>query len=113
MKVHKVNDEVVTEGSRPQQQPQLNKKFVGKEDNLGDEYVYEYTVGREASDQYISTTEEIVRYWSTKLKNGGDVERSLSSGTRLVIALVTAPVGVGTAAPVDTEVMVYGSWRSH
>jgi hypothetical protein len=31
-------------------------KFVGKEDGLGDEYVYQLTTGNKASDQYAKTT---------------------------------------------------------
>ncbi len=51
----------------PRPPPQV-RRFTGKEDGLGDEYVYEHTDGREASDQYAVTTEELTRYTSTKYK---------------------------------------------
>ena len=57
----------------PQQRPSM-KKFVGKEDGLGEEFVYQLTSGNEASDQYAKTTEEIIRFTSTKYKQGGDVD---------------------------------------
>jgi hypothetical protein len=51
---------------RLQHQPQQQqpKKFTGKEEDLGDKFVYQYTDGWEATDQYARTTEEIVRYTS-------------------------------------------------
>jgi hypothetical protein len=85
-----------------------SKKFVGKEESLGDEFVYQHTTGREASDQYTSTTDEIIRYTCTKYKNGDDVGSSLADETKMVIALPTAPdaVGVPPTIPV-TEMMVW------
>jgi hypothetical protein len=78
------------------------KKFTGKEDGLGEEYyVYQYTNGREAMDQYTKTTEEIIRYVSTKYKHGAGVERSLADGAILVIGIPTAPT------PVETEMVVW------
>ena len=50
------------------------KKFVGREEGLGDVFVYQITSGSDASDQYTKTTEEIIRFSATKYKNGGDVE---------------------------------------
>jgi hypothetical protein len=58
------------------------KKFTGKEDGLGDEFVYFYTSGREATDQFARTSEEVTRYCSTKYKSGADVSRSLDDGTK-------------------------------
>jgi hypothetical protein len=78
--------------TRPPQKP-IIRKFVGKEESLGDEYVYQLTSGNEASDQYARTTEEIVRYTSTKFKRGGDVERSLTNGSKLIVPMPTAPTG--------------------
>jgi hypothetical protein len=44
-------------GDRPQyQRPQLKKCFTGKEEGLGDEYVYQHTEGRDVTDQYACTT---------------------------------------------------------
>ena len=70
-------------------------KFTGKEDGLGDEFIYQLTSGRDATDQYARTTEEIIRYSSTKYKNGADVERSLSDEQRLVIPTPAEPAAVG------------------
>lgn len=70
-------------------------KFTGKEDGLGDEFIYQLTSGRDATDQYARTTEEIIRYSSTKYKNGADVERSLSDEQRLVITTPAEPAAVG------------------
>jgi hypothetical protein len=50
--------------------------------------VYQHTSGREATDEYATTTEEIIRYSSSKYKHGADVERSLSDG---VLFDVTMP----------------------
>ena len=74
--------------------PQV-KRFTGKEESLGDEYIYEHTDGREASDQYSVTTDELIRYSSTKYKNGADVGRSLFGGARITIVLPPAPVATG------------------
>ena len=52
-------------GDRSQQHPRP-KKFTGKEEGLGDEYVYQHTNGRDATDQYARTTEELIRYTSIK-----------------------------------------------
>ena len=88
------------------------KKFEGKEDGLGEEYVYEYTSGREATDQYTKTTEEIIRYSSTKYKHGADVERSLADGMKIVIVMPATPTAVGGTAEnpgvvPDTDMMVW------
>jgi hypothetical protein len=97
---------------RPETKPQP-KKFTGKEEGLGDEYVYQYTDGSEATDQYTTTTEEIIRYASTKYKHGADVERSLADGMMLAITIPTAPATTGdgttgtpTGAP-ETEMVVW------
>ncbi len=83
------------------------KKFAGKEEGLGDEYVYQHTNGREASDQYAVTTEEIIRYIATKYRDGGaDVERSLSDGMKLVIGVPTAPVGDDPLLPATEGEMI-------
>jgi hypothetical protein len=98
---------------KPQQQ-QLQppvKKFVGKEEGLGDEFVYHYTDGREATDQYARTTEEIVRYVSTKYKHGADVERSLADGVRLIVVMPPPPVGVGTPPTVPETNMIVWKMR--
>ena len=94
------------------QQKPVTKRFVGKEESLGDEFVYQLTTGSEASDQYARTTEEIVRYTSTKYKQGGDVERSLSDGVRMVIDLPAVPegelLGNGTIQlPTDPDMQVW------
>ena len=68
------------------------KKFVGREEGLGDAFVYQITSGSDASDQYTKTTEEIIRFSATKYKNGGDVERSLTDGAAMVIDMPTMPV---------------------
>jgi Reverse transcriptase (RNA-dependent DNA polymerase) len=68
------------------------KKFVGKEEGLGDEFVYQVTSGSDASDQFAKTTEEIIRFTATKYKNGGDVERTLTDEALMVIPLPTMPV---------------------
>jgi hypothetical protein len=39
--------------------PQL-EKFTGKEESVEDEFVYQHTAGREPSDQYSTTTDEII-----------------------------------------------------
>jgi hypothetical protein len=93
-------------GSGESQKPPP-QKFTGKEDSLGDEYVYQHTDGREASDQYASTTEEIIRYASTTKKNGADVGRSLANGIKLVIATPTPPAAVAPAVVQDTDLMVW------
>ena len=78
------------------QRPQP-KRFTGKEDGLGDQFVYQHTEGRDTTDQHAKTTEEIIRYSSTKHKNGGDMERSLADGAMRTFAVPTAP----TAVPPD------------
>jgi hypothetical protein len=83
------------------------KKFIGKEESLGDEYVYQHTDGREASDQYASTTDEIIRYTSTSYKNGADVGRSLAEGIKLVIATPQPPTPVAPAVVPDTDMMIW------
>jgi hypothetical protein len=88
------------------QRPPL-RKFIGKEESLGDEYVYQHTEGRDASDQYASTTEEIIRYSSTKYKNGADVGRSLADGVKLVVTMPPAPTAVAPAVVQDTDVMIW------
>jgi hypothetical protein len=94
-------------GSTTPQRP-VPRKFIGKEESLGDEFVYQHTDGREASDQYTTTTDEIVRYSSTKYKNGADVERSLGDGTKLIITMPGTPVGTGTTPVIpDTVIMVW------
>jgi len=85
------------------------QKFIGKETELGDEFVYQHTAGRDASDQYTRTTEEIIRYSSSKYKYGGDVERSLADGTLLVVPAPSAPIGVGTPPVVSETDMV--TWK--
>jgi hypothetical protein len=80
--------------NRSQQQHHKPKKFTGKEEALGDEFVYQHTEGRDATDQYARTTEEIIRYSSTKYKNGGDVERSLADGTAILFPMPPTPVVV-------------------
>ena len=67
------------------------KKFVGKEEGLGDEFVYQVTSGSDASDQFTKTTEEIIRYSATKFKNGGDVERTLTDEAVMDIAMPNMP----------------------
>ena len=49
-------------------------RFVGKEEGLGAAFVYQAMVGSDASDQYTKTTEEIIRYATTKFTHGCDVE---------------------------------------
>mmetsp|Transcript_10500 Transcript_10500/g.17381 ORF Transcript_10500/g.17381 Transcript_10500/m.17381 type:complete len:245 (-) Transcript_10500:48-782(-) len=82
------------------------KKFSGKEEGLGDEFVYQHTEGRDATDQYTRTTEEIICYSSTKYKFGADVERSLSQGSKLNINVPTAPALVSGVMPA-VEMMVW------
>lgn len=90
------------------QRPPASKAFTGKEESLGGEFVYQHTNGREASDQYSTTTDEIIRYSSTKYKNGADVERSLSDGEKLVIAMPATPVGAGTPPVIaETDMMIW------
>jgi hypothetical protein len=97
-------------GDKAEQKP-ISKAFVGKEEGLGDEYVYQLTSGNEASVQYTRTTAEIVRFTSTKYKNGGDVERSLTDGVRLVIPVPPPPDGTvvnqAVVPPPDSEVQVW------
>jgi hypothetical protein len=70
--------------------------------------VYQHTTGREASDQYASTTDEIICYACTKYKIGDDVRSSLADGTRLVIDVPPAPQGVRTPAVIPaTDLMVW------
>jgi hypothetical protein len=95
---------------RAPQRPTI-KKFIGKEGGLGDKYVYQLTSGTEASDQYARTTEEIIRYLSTKYKRGGDVERSLTDGTKLAMPIPSTPIG-GTVdgvamAPTEAAMQVW------
>ena len=86
----------------------LLKKFIGKEEGLGDEFVYEHTEGHLACDQFQTTTEEIIRYSSIKFKNGADVERSLSAGARLNIDFPVEPTGVGEPAVLSQiEMMMF------
>jgi hypothetical protein len=83
-------------------------KFIGKEESLGNEFVYQHTDGRDASDQFTTTTEEIVRYSSTKYKSGADVERSLANGVKVTIEMPTAPTAVGEPAVISpTEMMMW------
>jgi hypothetical protein len=82
------------------------KKFAGKEEGLGDEFVYQHTDGRDATDQFTNSTEEIIRYSSTKYKNGADVGRSLADGAKLTIELPAAPVPAGTPPAVPEAQMV-------
>jgi hypothetical protein len=95
---------------RPPEQPAA-PKFIGKEDGLGNEYVYQLTTGNEASDQYAKTTEEIIRYLSTKYKRGGDVERSLADGTMMSTPIPTVPTGATVnnvvMAPADAAMQVW------
>ncbi len=88
------------------------RTFIGKEGGLGDEFFYQLTSGNEASDQYARTTEEIVRYTSAKYKQGGDVERSLADGIKLIIPMLPAPQETiepdGTRVPPpDSNVQVW------
>jgi hypothetical protein len=83
-----------------QQAPQL-KKFTGKEEGLGDEFVYQHTDGREASDQYASTTEEIIRYAATRFKMGSEVGRCLADNKKVIIADAVRPIGTGTPPVFD------------
>jgi len=76
-------------GDQSGQKP-VSKTFTGKEEGLGAEYVYQLTLGTEASVQYARTTTKIIRYMSTKYKSGGDVERSLTDGVRLDIQVPLA-----------------------
>jgi hypothetical protein len=74
------------------QRPSLNlRHFTGKEAGLGDKYVYQYTDGREASDQYSATTEEIIRYSSSKFHQGADVERSLDNKMKVAFVMPIKP----------------------
>jgi hypothetical protein len=79
------------------------KVFVGREADLGSEYVYAYTDGRNASDQYTRTTEEIIRYASVKYSNGGDVERSLSSGKKLTMTTPLPPPKPAVITPITED----------
>ena len=85
------------------------KKFVGKEEGLGDEYVYQHAAGRDAADQFARTTEEIIRYTSTKHKNGADVERSLADRVKITVAMPTPPTGTGTPAVISDPEMA--TWK--
>jgi hypothetical protein len=92
---------------RPGQQRPQPKKFTGKEEALGDEYVYQHTDGRDATDQYARTTEEIIRYTSTKYKNGGDVERSLADGTLFTFVMPAVPTAVPPLVIAEGEMAVW------
>jgi hypothetical protein len=88
--------------SEEKSQKQLPRRFTGKEESLGNEFVYQHTDGREASDQYSSTTDEIIQYSSTKYKNGADV------GRKLIIPVPGVPTGSGDPPVVlNTDMMVW------
>ena len=53
--------------------------------------MYQHTSGREATDEYATTTEEIIRYSSTKYKHGADIERSLSDGVLFEVKVPPTP----------------------
>jgi hypothetical protein len=82
------------------------KKFAGKEEGLGDEFVYQHTDGRDATDQFTNSTDEIIWHCSTKYKNGADVERPLADGAKLVIELPAAPTPAGIPPIVPEAQMV-------
>ena len=78
------------QGSDKWGKPQ-SKKFIGKEEALGEDCVYQYTVGAKASDEFTQTTEAIVRYCSNKYKRGDDVAMSLADGKVLDVPAPDAP----------------------
>jgi hypothetical protein len=96
--------------AQQQQQPPA-KKFTGKEEGLGDEFIYQFTDGWEATDQYARMTKEIVRYVSTKYKHGADVEISLVDGAKLIINMPPPPVEVGTPPSVPETNMIVWEMR--
>jgi len=57
---------------------------------LGDEFVYHYTDGQLATNQYTLTTTEIIRYVGREYSNGTDLEQSLTDGTVVEIPLPDA-----------------------
>ena len=76
-------------------------RFVGKEEGLGAAFVYQAMVGSDASDQYTKTTEEIIRYATTKFTHGCDVEQSLTDGVLLDLPLPMAPTAIAPAVVPD------------
>ena len=72
-------------------------RFVGKEEGLGAAFVSQAMVGNDASDQYAKTTEEIIRYATTKFTHGCDVEQSLTDGVLLDLPLPVAPTAIAPA----------------
>lgn len=92
-------------GQERPQRPQP-KKFTGREESLG-EFVYQHTDGREASDQYSVTTEEIIRYSSTKYVKGADVERSLDDGSKVVFEYPPAAITAGAPEDITASQMIF------
>ena len=76
-------------------------RFVGKEESLGDTYVYQLVSGREATDQYSQTTNEIIRYTSLKFINGDDVEESLTLGAKILFPPPADPLPTGAPAVIQ------------
>ena len=83
------------------------KKFVGREEGLGDTFVYQITSGSDASDQYTKTTEEIIRFSATKYKNGGDLERTLTDGVLLTIVMPAPPTANPDGSMPEGEMMMW------
>ena len=82
-------------------------RFVGKEEGLG-AFVYQALAGSDASNQYTKTTEEIIRYATTKFTHGCDVEQSLTDGVLLDFPLPVAPATIPPAlAPDAGELMLW------
>jgi hypothetical protein len=87
-------------------------KFTGKEEGLGDGFVYQHTDGREASDQYASTTEEIIRYVATKYKMGSEVGRCLDDKKKVIIADAVRPIAFDNPPAFDPIDMARSSrWK--
>ena len=68
------------------------EKLVGKEEDLG-RFIYQLTSGKDASDQYMKTTEEIIQFTASKFKSGGDSKHSLFNGATMTIPKPTQQVG--------------------
>ena len=85
-------------------------KFTGKEAGLGDEYIYSYTEGPQAGNQYRKTTDEIIRYVGGKYKsNPEDVVASLREleKPKHEVDLTTAPAR--TAGVPSTEYEIWST----
>jgi hypothetical protein len=81
VRVPKINQAVINEvgteegptvAAKTGRRHHSSRSSLGKKKSLGDEFVYQHTDGRDASDQYSTTTEEIIRYSSTKYNNSAD-----------------------------------------